>query len=118
MTSVTLTHTSRTRLRMTTRGRRVLAFLAALPVAAIIATAVVNAGPAVATREEGVSAESFQRVTVGEGDSLWSIAQVVAPDSDPRDVVDEMMRLNSLPSSMVQAGQELAIPLEYTGSLE
>jgi len=53
-------------------------------------------------------------VTVHPGDSLWTIAQDVAPDSDPRDVIDDIVRLNALPSSVVDAGQSLAIPTAYT----
>jgi Tfp pilus assembly protein FimV len=52
------------------------------------------------------------RVTyvVVSGDTLWSIAQRVAPGQDPRPVVDGMIEANGLHSGL-QAGQELLIPV-------
>lgn len=103
----------RTRLRLTVRGRRVLASLAALPAVIAIALALVSGGTALASREDGASAVSFESVTVSQGDSLWSIAEAVAPQADPRDVVDAIVRLNALDGVTVRAGQSLAIPAEY-----
>lgn len=103
----------RTRLRLTVRGRRVLASLAALPAVIAIALALVSGGTALASREDGAVAGSFETVTVSHGDSLWSIAEAVAPQADPRDVVDAIVRLNALDGVTVQAGQSIAIPAEY-----
>jgi Tfp pilus assembly protein FimV len=52
------------------------------------------------------------RVTyvVVSGDTLWSIAQQVAPGQDPRPVVDGMIEANGLHGGL-QAGQELLIPV-------
>ena len=102
-----------TRLRLTVRGRRVLAVLAALPAVVALTFAVLSGGSALASRDVGAPAGSFTTVTVAPGDSLWSIAEDVAPDRDPRDVVDAIVRLNSLENVTVQAGQSLAIPAEY-----
>ncbi|MFK4835324.1 LysM peptidoglycan-binding domain-containing protein [Microbacterium sp. ZW T2_14] len=99
-----------TRLRLTVRGRRVLAALAALPAVIALSAAVIGGGAALATRDAGAPAGSFHTVTVAAGDSLWSIAEEIAPDRDPRDVVDELVRLNALDSVVVRAGQNLAIP--------
>ncbi|WP_106813604.1 LysM peptidoglycan-binding domain-containing protein [Microbacterium timonense] len=104
-----------TRLRLTVRGRRVLAALAALPVVVALSAAVLGGGAALASRDGGAPAGSFQTVTVAPGDSLWTIAEEVAPDRDPRDVVDDIVRLNALDDVVVQAGQSLAIPAEYDG---
>lgn len=102
-----------TRLRLTRRGRRVVAFLAALPAVVALSIAMVSGGGALASAEHGSPAESFSTVTVFPGDTLWSLAQEVAPSADPRDVVDAIMRLNALGSSRLEAGQRLAIPAEY-----
>ena len=51
-------------------------------------------------------------VTVGAGETLWGLASRHAPDRDPRDVVAEMVELNNLRSSVVQAGQSISIPSE------
>src|SRR5690348_11731965 len=85
-----------TRLRITPRGRRVLAGAAALPVVIAVAIAALGGGAALATGENGAPAGSFAEVTVMAGESLWSIAQEVAPAADPRDVVAAITRLNAL----------------------
>ncbi|KRB35996.1 LysM peptidoglycan-binding domain-containing protein [Microbacterium sp. Root180] len=102
-----------TRLRLTVRGRRVLAAIAALPAVIAIAVAMVSGGSALASRDAGAPAGSFETVTVFHGDSLWTIAEEVAPQADPRDVVDAIVRLNALEGVTLQAGQTLAIPAEY-----
>ena len=48
------------------------------------------------------------------GDSLWSIAQKIAPQQDPRDVVEEISSLNQLQTSAVDAGQKLSLPAAYS----
>lgn len=103
-----------TRLRLTARGRRVLAVLAALPAAVALSVAVISGGGAIASSTPGAPADSFASVTVMPGDTLWSIAEQVAPAADPRDVIDEIMRLNALPGAGLDAGQSIAIPARYT----
>jgi Tfp pilus assembly protein FimV len=102
-----------TRIRLTTRGRRVLTFLAALPAIIALSIAVISGGSALASRDDGAPTGSFTTISVGAGESLWSIAEEVAPAHDPRDVVDAIVRLNALDSATVWAGQSLAIPTEY-----
>ncbi|WP_194408883.1 LysM peptidoglycan-binding domain-containing protein [Microbacterium cremeum] len=102
-----------TRLRLTVRGRRVLALAAALPAIIALAFAIIGGGAALASRDEGAPAGTFSTITVAPGDSLWSIAEEVAPSHDPRDVVDRLVRLNALDSAVVWAGQRLSIPSEY-----
>ncbi|WP_375384962.1 LysM peptidoglycan-binding domain-containing protein [uncultured Microbacterium sp.] len=107
---------SATRLRLTVRGRRLLALLAAIPAVIALSLAILGGGAALASRDAGLPADSFQTVTVVSGQSLWSIAEKVAPSADPRDVVDAIMRLNALDSATVSTGQKLAVPGEYGGS--
>jgi hypothetical protein len=102
-----------TRLRLTVRGRRLLAAVVALPIAAALGIGVLSGGAALASRSDGASAGTFETVTVLAGESLWSIAQEVAPDADPRDVVDDIIRLNTLDGAEVRAGQRLAVPTGY-----
>ncbi|MGF3053433.1 LysM peptidoglycan-binding domain-containing protein [Microbacterium sp. YY-03] len=102
-----------TRLRITDRGRRVLATLVALPVVIAAAVAVLSGGSALASLYEGTPA-TFETINVMPGDSLWSIAGKVAPQADPRDVIDGIISLNALPSSAIEPGQTLAIPAEFT----
>ena len=56
--------------------------------------------------------DSFITVTVGPGESLWSLAGQITVDGDRRSLVDEIISINSLPTADVQAGQELRIPLQ------
>ena len=103
-----------TRLRLTARGRRVLATLAAAPIAAAIAFSVLAGGSALASGAQAAPVD-FQTVTVMPGDTLWSLATTIAPAADPRDVVDDIIRLNNLAGGTIQVGSELAIPVAYAG---
>jgi Tfp pilus assembly protein FimV len=118
MTAISITGpaVARTRLRLTARGRRVLAGIAAIPAAVALSIAIIGGGTALASRDDGAPAGSFETVTVMPGDSLWSIAEAVAPHADPRDVVDAIARLNALEGVGLTAGQELAIPVEYASA--
>jgi hypothetical protein len=107
---------SRTTFRLTRRGRRLLALLAASPVVTTLAIAMIAGGSAIASRDDGAPSASFEMVTVTGGDTLWSLAQDVAPTADPRDVVDAIARLNALDGVTITPGQRLAIPAEYSAA--
>src|SRR3954466_4714013 len=83
---------ARTRLRLTRRGRAMLTTLAGIPIVAGSLALALTGEPAVASAE--VSGVPLQSVTVESGQSLWAIAQTVAPTADPREVIDSIMRLN------------------------
>ena len=72
-----------------------------------------SGGSALASRDASAPSGSFTTLTVTAGESLWSIAEQVAPGADPRDVVDAIVRLNALEGVTVSAGQRLSIPAEY-----
>lgn len=101
----------RTRLRITRRGRLVLTALVAAPLALGVGFAALNGGAAVASRE--ASSTALEYVTVSSGQSLWDLAEEIAPSADPRDVIASVVDLNRLPSSDVAAGQQLAVPAQY-----
>ena len=102
---------ARPRLRLTKRGRAVLLFLAATPLVIAALVLALNGGGANASREG--SSVPMQYVTVDAGESLWQVAESIAPNADPRDVIDQLMQLNQLESADVFAGVELAIPAQY-----
>jgi len=102
------------RLRITRRGRAVMTLLVAVPLA--IAAAVTGIGALGAAAGTQGSAATFQYVTVEPGESLWQVAQEVAPAADPRDVVADILTLNNLSSGEVQPGQRLAIPAQYSSA--
>ena len=53
---------------------------------------------------------SIRRYVVRPGDTLWSIAGRVDPSSDPRPVVDAIMRANGVDAGALVPGQTLQIP--------
>jgi hypothetical protein len=99
------------RLRLTRRGRAVVSVLIAIPIAVGGLLLGFDAGGAIATGD--APAESFTWVSVEAGQSLWQLAETVAPDADPREVVADIVALNQLPSADVEPGQRLALPEEY-----
>jgi hypothetical protein len=97
-------------LRLTRRGRIVVAVAAALVLAAL---SLVIAGAAQATSHP-VSARGAQQnlaqVTVHPGQSLWSVAESADPSADTRVVIQRIIELNSLTGNTVFAGQRLWVP--------
>ncbi len=93
-------------LRLTRRGRVVMWGIALLLSA--VFGAVVGG---VATADEIVAGVSVQTHAVSAGDTLWEIASQINPGMDNRDVVQEIMGLNGLKDSRVQAGQLLYLPI-------
>jgi hypothetical protein len=108
------------RLRLTPRGRAVFTTLVAAPLVAIALFIGLGGGDAVAgqaippeSQRVGSGAASFEYVSIAPGQSLWQLAEQIAPQADPREVVADILALNQLRSADVQPGQELAIPLQY-----
>jgi len=100
------------RLRLTRRGRIVLAVIALAPVALLIGLGFIQGQAASAADATTASSPSVPRasVTVGVGESLWDIAERIAGDRDVRDVIVEIRALNGLHGSTVEAGQRLVLP--------
>lgn len=99
---------SRTRLRLTRRGRAVIAALVALPFVLGLLTAALNGGGAVAG-----STDAPATVTVEAGQSLWSLAELLAPDASTADVVADLVAVNGLAGASVLPGQVLIVPAAY-----
>jgi LysM repeat protein len=98
--------TKKQSLRLTRRGRLVVFFavvvamLAALMMFGSMANATsTNAGPATAV------------VVVQPGESLWSIAQTIAPDQDPRATINDIKDLNGMNTAVVAVGQSIVVPV-------
>lgn len=53
---------------------------------------------------------NFEYITVSAGETLWSMADRLAPNSDPRDWIQEVVNLNGLTSAELKPGQRIAIP--------
>jgi hypothetical protein len=105
---------ARTRVRLTRRGRIVVAGLIAASMVLMAALAWL-AGTAKADAAGGgvpssAVYHSLRSVVVLPGQSLWSIATRYEPGSDPRDVIQEIIDLNALGGTSVQPGQHLWLP--------
>jgi LysM domain len=98
-------------LRLTRRGRVVVAALATLLVAALSLRA---AGAAQATSHTGpahpAGSANLAQVVVEPGQSLWSVAENADPNADTRLVIQQISELNSLNGTTVLAGQRLWVP--------
>ena len=94
------------RMRLTRRGRVVARVLAIVLVVAVF----LLVAPGLA-RGDGPDRPA-PRITyvVEPGDTLWSIARRVAPDQDPRPVVDRLIQVNDVRGGL-QVGQELSVPV-------
>lgn len=99
------------RLRLTRRGRAVLATVAAIPL--VIAGLVFGLGASDAVAARDAATGSLTWVAVDGGETLWSLASEIAPDEDPREFVAQVAAFNQLASTEIQAGQRLAIPPQY-----
>ena len=97
----------RRRTRLTRRGRVVLLVVSALILLACISVG--RAGSQAATATE--NGPMLQQTTVQPGETLWAVAQRIAPQNDPRDVVAQIRRINHLQSSGLRVGQQLLLPV-------
>jgi hypothetical protein len=95
-----------TSLRITRRGRVVLGLALAL---AVMALSVFLASSGALAESDAVS-NDFEYITVLSGDTLWSIATMISPHEDPRDVVANIIFLNQLETASLMPGQEIALP--------
>lgn len=95
-------------LRLTRRGKAVV-LMAALAAIAVLVIAFGSAG--IASGEAGAP-PATRTVQVVAGQTLWEIAAKANPNGDIRSTVDQIVRLNSLPSaSALQLGSEIAVPI-------
>lgn len=66
--------------------------------------------PGASASNEKVSAGSIHWVSVRAGDSLWSLAQQYAPNTDPREWIDQVTTINNLGTAGIFAGERIALP--------
>ncbi|MBV9095089.1 MAG: LysM peptidoglycan-binding domain-containing protein [Streptosporangiaceae bacterium] len=105
-----VTATATVPLRLTRRGRVVVAAAAALLVCVLSLLAAVAAQATSRSVAGGAGGQHLTQVTVRQGDSLWSVAERADPDADTRLVVRQIIKLNGLTGDTVLAGQRLWAP--------
>jgi LysM repeat protein len=98
------------RLRLTRRGRVVLAVFAAVVVSLIGLAAANGARAGDSAAPAGTAGHSMTRIVVQPGQTLWTIAMRADPQADPRQVVQEIIAANALRDGSIQAGQHLLVP--------
>jgi LysM repeat protein len=91
-------------LHLTRRGR-----LVAVLILLVLVTLAFSVGRVTSTALGAANGPGHE-VVVEQGDTLWSIAERLAPDSDPRTVANDLMALNGLASPSLEIGQHLRLP--------
>jgi hypothetical protein len=84
----------------------VLAFVAILAGQAALGLFQAQAGPV----GSSTSSDAARTWVVQPGQTLWSIAERVDPNTDPRETVARIVSMNDLPSSAVAVGQQIFVP--------
>lgn len=92
--------------RLTRRGRAVVVLLSVV----LLLTAFSLGRVASQASPTAETTRPLVPVVVQPGDTLWSVAQRLAPENDPRQVVDQIRRINDLRGSTLQVGQQLLLP--------
>ena len=91
-------------IKLTVRGRRLVALLALLPIVA----AFLLIGTRSAQAETARPTTAIIKIEAGQ--TLWDVAVAIAPNEDPRATIWTIKALNGLQTSEVQAGQALVVP--------
>jgi len=94
-------------LRITRRGRLALTAAVALPV---LAASIFWASPGALAGSASGEPEVY---TVLAGESLWDIAEMIAPEEDPRAVIDQIRSANGLSGAEVFPGDRLILPAGF-----
>ena len=103
------------RMRLTRRGRTVVASAAALLVMLVMTIASIQAGAGAAQAtshaiSRGAAERNLTQVTVRPGQNLWTIAEAADPDADVRVIIQEIIEDNALTGTELMPGQQLRVP--------
>jgi hypothetical protein len=99
--------------RLTRRGRRVVAGLVVGAVIVAVAVLWVSLAGSVQASSHGSPGSPYQgmtQVVVRPGQTLWSVASAAEPSGNAWAVVQQIINVNALSSASVQAGQLLWVP--------
>ena len=92
------------RLRLTRRGRALIRSVVLLGVALVAISLTV------VTRADDVTPVSSRSMVVTEHDTLWTIADEIAPGRSRNATMNEIRELNDMSDSTVRVGQRLLLP--------
>ncbi|AOY56221.1 MAG: hypothetical protein RI933_154 [Actinomycetota bacterium] len=106
---ISTTRISRPTQRAVVLNRSGRKFVRTAIVLAVLSTSLFGfVGQATAGSES--SQAQFTYVTVSAGETLWQLAERVAPNTDPREWIAQVVSLNGLTDNQVHPGQQIAIP--------
>jgi LysM repeat protein len=88
--------------------------LVALVLTGVLAFAAALLSPEAFASSATSGDKQFHYVVAQSGDSLWSLVSELDPQADPRDLIAEIVQLNQLDGSGLEAGQAIAVPLRYS----
>jgi nucleoid-associated protein YgaU len=93
----------------TYQRRRLVVLVAAILLLGVVIAGVIGVTGTTAQADQAVAGQSVEPRTVvaQPGDTLWAIAQRVAPQANISELVDELVRLNG---DAIVAGQLVRIP--------
>ena len=99
--------------RLTRRGRVLVVLALAAVLLGAFSLGRTGSQAAVVETEQPTAAAAprFEQATVRPGESLWSVAQRIAPEHDTREVVQQIQRLNDLDGAHLRVGQLLLLPV-------
>ena len=63
-----------------------------------------------AAANNNAGSADFEYVTISSGQTLWALAEQLAPNADPQDWMQEVVNINGLTSTDLKPGQRLALP--------
>ena len=100
-----------TQTKLTRRGRNLLRTVAAGSLLVVIGAGFSAVGHASENKISSTPATSgYIRVVLAPGESLWSVAAMVAGNRDVSSVLDEIVQANGLASTDVAVGTRLLVP--------
>lgn len=96
--------------RMTRRGRLLLVLALVVLVFSLVSLGRAGGWALAASDTSGSGGPVATEWVVQPGETLWQVAAVVAPDTDPRETVARIVELNGLPDASIRVGQRLLVP--------
>ncbi len=100
-------------MKLTTRGRNAVRATAVASLLVVIGAGFSAVGNASEHKVVVASATAgYVKVVVAPGETLWSLASLVAGSGDLGGVVDQIVSANGLSSSDIVAGQKLWVPVK------
>jgi hypothetical protein len=81
--------------------------LAAASIFGFVTTAMATGS---AANSSQAASSNFEYVTISAGQTLWGLAESMAPNTNPQDWMQEVVNLNNLTSTDLIPGQRIAVP--------